>query len=319
MSDPTPAPLRVVSVSIGSSRRDKTVVADFGGRSVSIERRGTDGDLARARALLSELDGQVDAFGLGGTDLYLVAAGRRYTIRDAAWIAAGATRTPVVDGSGLKNSLEPSAVRRLDDAGELPLAGRKVLCVSGVDRFGMAEALTERAGEVVFGDLIFNLGLNVPLRSLRQLQRLARLLLPVIVRLPFKLLYPTGAKQNAIEPKWGQWYAWADVIAGDFLLIRRFLPPAEGRPLAGKAVLTNTTTDEDVALLRERGVELLVTTTPRFDGRSFGTNVMEAVLTALAGSREPLAPDAMLAQLEAWGWAPQVTRLQPPPGTAGPS
>lgn len=309
MSTDTPQPLHVVSVSIGSSSRDKRVTAEFGGRAVVIERRGTDGDQQRAHDLLAELDGQVDAFGLGGTDLYLVAAGRRYVVRDAAKICAGAKVTPILDGSGLKHCLERAAVKQLNDSGALPLAGKKVLLVSGVDRFGMAEALAEVAGEVCFGDLLFALDLPVPLRSLAALQRAAKLLLPIICRLPFKYLYPTGEKQKAIVPKHGRWYEWADVIAGDFLFIRGTLPAPEGRPLAGKAILTNTTTAEDVELLRERGLSTLVTTTPRFDGRSFGTNVMEAVITALAGSREPLAPEAMLAQLEQWGWEPEVTRL----------
>ena len=33
--------------------------------------------------------------------------------------------------------------------------------------------------------------------------------------------------------------------------------------------------------LCERNLQILVTTTPRFEGRSFGTNVMEATLLAL--------------------------------------
>jgi len=300
--------LHVVSVSIGASSRDKTVEATLGGRRIVIERRGTDGDLARARSLIGELDGTVDAFGLGGTDLYLVAAGRRYTIRDAAWIASAATRTPVLDGSGLKASLEPAAVAHLARSGQLDLANANVLVVTAVDRFGMAEALAEHAKNIVIGDLMFNLGIPVAIRRMASLHLLAKALLPVIVRLPFKMLYPTGEKQTAITPRWGKWYDWADVIAGDFHMIRRFLP-AGPDALRGKVVLTNTTTSDDVELLASRGLDRLITTTPVFDGRSFGTNVMEAVLTALAGASEPLGADAMLAQLEAWGWEPTVTRL----------
>jgi hypothetical protein len=51
--------------------------------------------------------------------------------------------------------------------------------------------------------------------------------------------------------------------------------------LTGKIVVTNTTTAKNVEELRERNLHILVTTTPRFDGRSFGTNVMEAALLAL--------------------------------------
>ena len=48
-------------------------------------------------------------------------------------------------------------------------------------------------------------------------------------------------------------------------------------------MLTNTLTARDAAELHDRGVAQLVTTTPDFEGRSFGTNVLEAALVALSG------------------------------------
>ena len=53
---------RVVSISLGSSRRDHKTTAEFGGQAFSIERIGTDGDKKKAVALIRELDGKVDAF-----------------------------------------------------------------------------------------------------------------------------------------------------------------------------------------------------------------------------------------------------------------
>ncbi|HAZ62721.1 MAG TPA: quinate 5-dehydrogenase, partial [Armatimonadetes bacterium] len=170
----TDRPLHVVSVSIGSSTRDKSVEVTLGGRGFILERRGTDGDLAAARALIAELDGQVDVFGLGGIDLYLFAAGRRYTIRDAARLAAAARRTPVVDGSGLKAALEPAAVDWLEAQQLIDLRGAKALVVTAVDRFGLAETLAARAREICFGDLMFNVGLPVPIRSAQTLAWVAR-------------------------------------------------------------------------------------------------------------------------------------------------
>src|SRR5690606_34682756 len=105
--------------------------------------------------------------------------------------------------------------------------------------------------------------------------------------LPLSMLYPTGNRQEVTVPRHGRFFAWADVVAGDWHYVRRHMPPA----LPGKTILTNTVTEEDVALLRQRGVALLVTTTPEINGRSFGTNVMEAVLVALSGKRpEQLTP-----------------------------
>jgi hypothetical protein len=46
-------------------------------------------------------------------------------------------------------------------------------------------------------------------------------------------------------------------------------------------MITNTTTEDDVRTLRERGLHVLITTTPRLAGRSFGTNAIEAVCRCL--------------------------------------
>lgn len=275
---------------------------------VLIERRGTDGDMLRAIRMIRELDGRVDAFGLGGIDLYLVANGRRYVIRDALRMARAARKTPVVDGSGLKHTLERRVVRWLDREGGMPLRGRRVLLVSAVDRFGMAEAMVEAGAELVMGDLIFALGIPVPLRSLRAVDRLARLALPVLCRLPFTMLYPTGEKQEKVSggPKYSKYFDQADIIAGDFHFIRRYMPPS----LSGKVVLTNTVTASDVTLLKERGVRTLVTTTPELGSRSFGTNVMEAVLVALSGkTSEQLTPGDYESLLDRLGFRPRVERL----------
>ena len=302
---------RVVSVSLNTSKRDKSTEVEILGEQFEIKRIGTDGDVRKYAQLLQELDGNVDAIGMGGIDMYLYAGGRRYVIQDARRLAANAHRTPVVDGSGLKNTLERKTIERLQADGVVDFARSKTLIVASVDRFGMAEALAKTGGRIVFGDVMFALGLPIPLHSLRSIRIAAALLLPLLCRLPFKWIYPTGERSDEIVPKHEKYYRWADVIAGDFLMIRRHLPTAESGALRGKTILTNTTTEDDVRELRVRGVDKLITTTPEYGGRSYGTNVMEGVLVALSGKRpEELTPadyEELLAKLE---WRPTVRRLQ---------
>jgi len=301
---------RVVSVSLGSSTRDFHTTASFLGEDFEISREGTDGDMDAYTRRLQDLDGKVDAIGLGGTDLYLVAAGRRYPIRDIRKMVSRVKTTPVLDGSGLKNTLERQAVRWLAEQGLVDFRTAKTLVVCAVDRFGMAEEVAACGGPVIYGDLMFDVGLPFPIRSFPAVRVLAKLLLPVITRLPFKWLYPTGKKQESITPKYGWAYAWADVIAGDFLLIRRFLPPEEGS-LSGKIIITNTTTPADREELARRGLKRLVTTTQSFGGRSTGTNVLEAVLVAALGRRpEELTPEDYNRMLTELNWHPEVTELQ---------
>lgn len=271
----------VVSVSLGSSSRDHSARVTLLGEEFAISREGTDGSLARAIARIRELDGTVDAIGLGGIDVYLYAGAERFALRDGLKLLAAAKTTPVVDGSGLKNTLERQAVGYLAEMG-IELQGRRVLMVSALDRFGMAQALVAAGADVVFGDFIFALDLDRPVRGLEEFEAMARKYLPDACKLPFQFFYPTGKKQDRPpEPKYPEYYDDAEIVAGDFHFMRRYMPAR----MDGKTILTNTLTAGDVEDLRARGVATLVSTTPDFAGRSFGTNVVEAALLALLGKR----------------------------------
>jgi hypothetical protein len=274
--------VHVVSVSLGSSRRDVDQTVEILGREIRVERRGTNGDVAAAARLVAELDGRVDAIGLGGIDLFVTWGGRRYSFRDARRMAAGATRTPVVCGAGLKDTLERRAIALLEES--VGWRNRRVLMTAAIDRSGMTEALVRHGATVGYGDLAFALGVPILVRSARVEDALIRTLAPIVTQVPISWLYDTGAKQDkgdATTERYARFYAWAEVIAGDWHFIRRYAPA----DLTGKIVLTNTTTPEDVAFLARRGVARLITTTPRYAGRSLSTNLLEAAFIGIRGRR----------------------------------
>jgi hypothetical protein len=167
--------------------------------------------------------------------------------------------------------------------GEIPHF-QKAFIPFGTDRTGLISAISTVADEVLIGDLMFLFGIPYPVRGLQNFKILARLLLPVAGYLPISMLYPPGAKEEKHQPKFSRFWEEADLIAGDMHYIRKYSPS----DLSGKFVITNTTTEENVQLLKDRGVCRVLTTTPRYDGRSFGVNLMEGVLTAYAGKCRPL-------------------------------
>jgi hypothetical protein len=271
---------RVVSVSLGSSGRDHRAQVTLMDEAFDISRVGTDGKLDAAIGKVTDLDGKVDAIGLGGIDVYLYAGRHRYALRDGLRLLEAAKTTPVVDGSGLKNTLERATVRFMQDELAMDLRGRRVLMVSALDRFGMAQALVDAGADVLFGDFIFALDKDMPVRDLHAFEAMAEKYLPDACKLPFQFFYPTGKKQEKPpEPKYPQYYEQAEIVAGDFHFMRQFMPPR----LDDKIILTNTVTQANVEELAERGVKRLITTTPDIGGRSFGTNVLEAALVALLG------------------------------------
>lgn len=298
---------RIVSVSLGSSKRDHAFETDFMGESFRIERIGTDGDWDKAIQLIRDLDGKIDAFGMGGIDLYVQLGSKRYVIKDAKKLMVEARKTPMVDGSGLKNTLERKCVLDIQKDGIYDLQGKKVLMVCGIDRFGMAEAFEEVGARLTVGDLIYAVGVPIPMHSLKTLRIVGSLLAPIIVRLPFDMLYPTGEKQEVIIPKYSKYYYNADVIAGDFIYIRRYLPER----LDGKIIVTNTTTHDDLILLKERGVSKVITTTPDMGGRSFGTNVIEALMVSLISKPlDQIRPEDYYDMLKELNMKPGVIDLE---------
>jgi hypothetical protein len=229
--------------------------------------------------------------------------------RSTSQLIEGVHRTPLVDGAGLKLTLERRVFELAPEAAD-PTTGRpphfhQAFLNIALDRWGMALAVNEVSDAVLYGDLMFSFGVPVALKSLPAVKRMARTLVPVAGRLPLKWLYPTGENQVVREPKFAKHFGESDLICGDFLYIGKHAPD----DLSGKTILTNTTTAANLEWLAGTGATMLITTTPRFDGRSFGTNLTEAVITAAVGSDRRLTIDEMNAAIDDLRIRPDVTRF----------
>lgn len=294
---------RAVSISLGSSKRNKKATIKFKDEEILVERIGTDGDVAKARQMYLELDGKVDAFGVGGVDLYLRLDDREYPLRAALKMVSGVTMTPLCDGRGLKHTLE----RRVFDLARPELGDVRFeqgFVPVAADRLGLAQAAADVSERIVFGDLMVALGVPLPIRGIPAFKRVARVMLPFVSYFPMSMIF-YGSDGSEHEPKYVKYFEGSDLIAGDFLFMRKYMPAR----LDGKTVVTNTTTEENIELLKSRGVKTVITTTPRYEGRSFGTNMMEAALTAYAGKGRRLTDEELNGLIEEVGLRPGVARM----------
>ena len=211
------------------------------------------------------------------------------------------------DGSGLKNTLErkagPFIRSQLGDY--LEKAGNTALVMTATDRWGLASSFLESGFACTFGDLAFSLDIPIEIHTKQQVKIMAALALPIATRLPFEWVYPIGEKQEERKPKYPRFFQKAAVIAGDCHYIKRYMP----NDMQGKVIVTNTTTPEDVNLFRECGVKYLVTTTPVLEGRSFGTNMMEAAMVAISGKGRPLTSAEYNDILNSLNFHPQLQQL----------
>ena len=298
---------RAVSVSLGSSSRDKTVEIELNGKWLCVERIGTGGDPQAARRLFAELDGQVEVLSVGGIDLYVHLEGHDYPIHAALKLVQDVHLTPVVDGRMLKYALEGRLFERAEPFFAEQPHFEKAFIPFGTDRMGLIQAVSQVADEVLVGDLMFIFGLPYPVRGLKNFKRLARILLPIAGYLPINMLLPPGARETTHQPKYTRYWQEADLIAGDLHYIQKYSPA----DLDGKTIITNTTTPDNIEMLRRRGVFQVLTTTPIYEGRSFGVNVMEAVLTAYAGLGRALSLGELNTLIDELDLRPTLQVLNP--------
>ena len=292
-----------ISISLGSSKRDKSVKVNLNGQEILVERIGTNGDIEKAHQMYLDLDGKVDAFGVGGVDLYLRLDDREYPLHAALKLVSGVKQTPLCDGRGLKHTLERRVFQLIkSQLGDVRF--KQAFVPVAADRAGLAEAVAEVAERTVFGDLMVALGVPIPIYGIPAFKRVARVMLPIVSHFPMSMIF-YGSDGAEHEPKYTKYFAESDLIAGDFLFMRKYMPT----DLSGKTIVTNTTTEDNIALLKERGVKRIITTTPRFDGRSFGTNMNEAMLTAYVGKGRRLTDDELNGLIDELGIRPTLIQF----------
>ena len=171
---------RAVSISIGASTRNKKVEIQLLGETISLERIGTDGDMEKAARLYGELDGKVDAFGVGGALLGIMLEDQWSVMHSVQSLIKYVKTTPVVDGTGLKKTLKKQVTRVINEELGGYVKEKRALVAVALDRWGTARAFLDDGYECVFGDVMFSMGLNVPVHSEKGIRNLAGLLLPLM-------------------------------------------------------------------------------------------------------------------------------------------
>ena len=137
------------------------------GEKIRLQRIGTNGDEVRARALYRDMDGKVDALGVGGIDLHVHMPWKSYPLHGALRLVQDVRRTPVVDGTSLRRVLERRVMQLVEHRIGKSIKTKKAFLVEAITRSGMLESFLEAGYECVFGDLMFALGIPIALHSLK--------------------------------------------------------------------------------------------------------------------------------------------------------
>lgn len=300
----------VLIIDLGNQAKSETVT--FLGRKIKIEYRGCLGDIEKARSIIREVDGQVDAIALEGLPSYLELGRVKRPHKTGITIPQAAQKTPVVDGSEIRSGLERWGVILADRAQPGIFSQKRILMVPGLNHRGLADALRKRASAIRYADPLIFFGLpNFPgIGSGGTLEQAALPTLEHLQDVPFTRINPQPEKPahgRIREP-----FKWADVLAGDIRSIRCCAPDK----LKGKIVVAEWTTEEDMEDLHRRGVSVVITIMPSLDDSqnlgSWPASVIEAVLVALRPlENSPLSEDTYLDLLADIDWSPEIRFLKP--------
>ena len=287
-------------------------IVRFLGQEIEIRHRGCGGDAERARTLIAEMDGKVDAIGLEGLPAQLQLGSTQRAHELGVTLPKTAEKTPVVDGGGIRPGLERWAIILADRAQPGIFAEKRVLMAPGLNHSGLVQALSRHTKAIRYADPIVYFGLpDVPLVGARStLEQVASPTLDQLKDAPFRRLLPQPGEpghERAADP-----FRAADIIAGDIGAIRRYAPER----LAHKTVVVEHAEQADIDDLRRRGTSIVVTLMPSLNpGDDLGrwsAATVEAVLVALRRDpNQPLSEDTYLDLMADIKWSPAIRYLQP--------
>jgi len=277
------------------------------GQTLTVRRIGADGNQDRVAELIQEFDGKVDAIALEGMSAKLNLGSASVTHAVGDQLRKSAKQTPVLDGGGIRGALERWAVRLASEAQPGLFSQKNVLMVPGLNHRGLSAALEETAAEISYADSIIYFRLPTALGNNVALDRGAGPVLAQLKDEPFRRLFPLAGTPGVsrVEAPFER----ADVLAGDIGAIRRYAPSE----LKHKIIVVECASDEDVADLRSRGADTVITTMPWENNElaRLPSAVIEAIFVALRPNpAAPLNEDTYLNLMANLVWTPKILPLK---------
>ncbi|CAI9417660.1 dehydrogenase [Nocardioides sp. T2.26MG-1] len=302
----TAVPL-VVNVSLTGRERDYDETVTFLNRRFRIRRMGTDGDVAAAEELVRTMAPHAAAIAVSG--LREAKASGMYDGDLAAIekVVRATDEVPVTLGRALLGVLQEWAVRRVQT--EMPgyFDNARTVVLGGTNHDPTVRILREYTANLEFADPLLRVDLPArldanPLLALAaDVGRASLGLLPGLVQsqLQTQLQAPGQAVSHALARRAAR---DCDVVVATYEELTGF----GLEDLAGKTVITMSISEERLADLGDRGVDMVVDVTPQPFAVTVSAAVLEALMLATVHSSGRLTNDDLLEMIVAAGFEPRV-------------
>ncbi|MFZ5569149.1 MAG: dehydrogenase [Thermodesulfobacteriota bacterium] len=276
---------KIVSISLGSSERDYTMNSRFLGEDFHIRRLGTDGDVNQAVELMKQWDQKAHVIGLGDVKFPYAIGSNRLVRKDTeALLEAGKKlATPVTIGTALRRVAYEWSLRHVNyklGKGSY-FSNARVLFMSGMFSYRLSRVMAEYTPNLVFADPLIEKGIPNLLNSLKELEKYATRVHRVMQWIPLKSITDRISPLRGIDNYlFRRAVKDAQVIVIPYQNFHHYIQNFFVDELGGKTVITATAYDDRVQLLKDRGVEVIIDTTPKILQQVVAVNVLEAMIMA---------------------------------------
>ena len=272
---------KIVTVTLGSSKKDFEFRTRFLGQEFSVQRLGADKDSSKAWELMRRQQANADAIALSDMPDHYHVGLRTVVNKESQRLMQVVTRVPVTTGASLRRLLQVRAIRYVQKELGHYFNNNLVLFLSGMRNYDMAVALSDYTKNLSFADPVFQAGSPLLLGSLDQLELYAKgkELIPDIVPGKFIKSVLSTLKNKIVANAVGK----SHVIVGTF---REIQAVASGGNLEGKTLITSAVDDEALAFFTKHKVNLVVDVSPKLFDKVVGISTITAMILAATGKPE---------------------------------
>ncbi len=296
-------PTLIVHVSLTGSERDYNKDVTFLQHDFRIMRMGTNGDVATAEALVRKWADEAAAIAVTGIREARAAGLYDGELEAIERVKRATTAVPVTDGHALRDVLQEWAIRHVQT--EMPgfFNNARTVVLGGVNHDRTTRILREFTQNLEFADPLLRLDLPAKLDSIPVLGLAADVGLWPIRRLPGQVKSRLNAPGQRISNAMARKAARnCDVVVATYDELTSF----GLEDLAGKTVVTSAISDDRLADLASRGVDMVLDATPQPFHVTVVAAVLEAMMLATVSSSGGLTNDDLLDMIISAGLEPRV-------------
>jgi predicted amino acid dehydrogenase len=297
------APTLVVNVSLTGAERDFDEHVTFLGRDFRLVRIGTGGDVTAAEDLVKKWAQDADAIAVTGIREARAAGLYDGELEAIDRVKRATDAVAVSDGHALRDVLQEWAIRHVQT--EMPgfFHNARTVVLGGLNHDRTTRILREYTDNIEFADPLLRLDLPNKLDNNPALGLAADVGLRSMRRLPARVQAQIKAPgQRTSHARARKAARGADVVVATYDELVGF----GLEDLAGKTLVTSAISDERLAELAGRGVDMVLDATPQPFAVTVNAATLQAMMMATAASHGGLTNDDLLDMIVSAGFKPRL-------------